>query len=202
MTAMVEAGVDVIILETFQQLAEMRIALTLVKKLFDGPVIASMSFTDEPAVRRRPYMSTTATTQSACVKHKGQPLCCHALHQRERRELMTRFPRARALSHPKKKTYLHKNAHIATIEHISHGLTTCELVFKAFYPFGLRRSLTVGALTVGTLCLVLVCEGNEPLRSRQGGCAAEAVGCRRRRCKLRWVDHYHYHRLVLQAVVR
>ena len=46
---MVDAGVDIIILETFQQLSEMRIALNLVKRMFDGPVIASMAFTDEPA---------------------------------------------------------------------------------------------------------------------------------------------------------
>ncbi|EKX53845.1 hypothetical protein GUITHDRAFT_100810 [Guillardia theta CCMP2712] len=47
--AMVDAGVDAIMLETFTYLAEIRIALSKVKELFAGPVIASMAFSDEPA---------------------------------------------------------------------------------------------------------------------------------------------------------
>jgi len=46
---MVEGGVDVMMLETFRVLAEIKIALLVTKELFAGPVIASMCFSDEPA---------------------------------------------------------------------------------------------------------------------------------------------------------
>jgi len=46
--AMVQAGVDIIMLETFTFLSEIKIALKVTKSLFSGPVIASMSFSDEP----------------------------------------------------------------------------------------------------------------------------------------------------------
>jgi len=45
--AMVEAGVDLIIIETFTFLAEIKIAIQATKAVFAGPIIACMSFSDE-----------------------------------------------------------------------------------------------------------------------------------------------------------
>jgi methionine synthase I (cobalamin-dependent) len=44
----VSAGVDIVMLETFQYLSEIKIALDIVKELFEGPIVASMAFSDEP----------------------------------------------------------------------------------------------------------------------------------------------------------
>lgn len=53
--AMVEAGVDIIILETFRFLSEIKIALQVTKEVFAGPVIASMAFSDEAAEASNHY---------------------------------------------------------------------------------------------------------------------------------------------------
>ena len=53
--AMVEAGVDIIMLETFTFLSEVKIALQVTKELFAGPVIASMAFSDEAAEASNQY---------------------------------------------------------------------------------------------------------------------------------------------------
>ena len=53
--AMVEAGVDIIMLETFTFLSEIKIALQVTKEMFAGPVIASMSFSDEAAEASNQY---------------------------------------------------------------------------------------------------------------------------------------------------
>ena len=47
--AMIAEGVDIIMLETFKFLAEIKIALQVTKELFAGPVIACMAFSDEEA---------------------------------------------------------------------------------------------------------------------------------------------------------
>ncbi|MFQ6618826.1 MAG: bifunctional homocysteine S-methyltransferase/methylenetetrahydrofolate reductase, partial [Fidelibacterota bacterium] len=42
-----EAGVDIILIETISDLNEMKIVLSTAKEIFEGPVIAQMSFSDE-----------------------------------------------------------------------------------------------------------------------------------------------------------
>lgn len=43
-SALVEAGIDLLVLETFHHLKEMRIAMEVARALFDGPLVAQMSF--------------------------------------------------------------------------------------------------------------------------------------------------------------
>ncbi|MAB91357.1 MAG: bifunctional homocysteine S-methyltransferase/methylenetetrahydrofolate reductase [Planctomycetota bacterium] len=46
-TALVEEGVDILLLETFQHLREMRIAVEVARGLFKGPLMAQMSFQED-----------------------------------------------------------------------------------------------------------------------------------------------------------
>ena len=45
--ALIDAGVDVLLLETFQHLREMRIAVEVARDLFKGPLMAQMSFQED-----------------------------------------------------------------------------------------------------------------------------------------------------------
>ncbi len=54
--ALVEAGVDAIICETFESSAELRLALEAARECCDLPLIASMKFTPEPSGRYRSMM--------------------------------------------------------------------------------------------------------------------------------------------------
>ncbi len=49
--ALVKAGVDLLLLETFHHLGEMKIALEVAESLFDGPLVAQMSFEDDARLR-------------------------------------------------------------------------------------------------------------------------------------------------------
>jgi 5,10-methylenetetrahydrofolate reductase len=50
-SALVGAGVDLLLLETFHHLGEMQLALEESKKLFAGPIVAQMSFEDDARLR-------------------------------------------------------------------------------------------------------------------------------------------------------
>jgi methionine synthase I (cobalamin-dependent)/5,10-methylenetetrahydrofolate reductase len=49
--ALLDAGVDLLVLETFHHLAEMRAALEVAKALFPGPIVAQMSFEEDGHLR-------------------------------------------------------------------------------------------------------------------------------------------------------
>lgn len=50
-SALVDAGCDLLVLETFGHLGELRIALSMARRYFGGPIVAQMSFQDDGRLR-------------------------------------------------------------------------------------------------------------------------------------------------------
>jgi methionine synthase / methylenetetrahydrofolate reductase(NADPH) len=75
-SALVEAGVHLILLETFSDLEELKIALAIAKSIHRGPISCSMSFTEEGVTYGGTSMDDAFSALSAGGSHILGANCC------------------------------------------------------------------------------------------------------------------------------
>jgi methionine synthase / methylenetetrahydrofolate reductase(NADPH) len=74
--ALTEAGVDLLLLETFHHLGEMQLALAAARERFSGPIVAQMSFEDDARLRDGTTPERTASILRAAGADVVGVNCC------------------------------------------------------------------------------------------------------------------------------